>query len=435
MRDRRSILFVIDSLTGGGAERMLVQVANALNTQSNSVSILMTLSNEIKQDVRPGIPVHFLPDVTPTPPKDISLSSKLFDHLTDLLRLGKNTKIKRPPDEEFCGYVRAIAYTVSQMGHYLHKDKPTCIVSFLPLSNIICLLACKIYSLDIPLIISDRNYFSLEINTLKWAGAHRRLVRCLYPTIDRYIAVTEISAFDMCNNFNVPKWAVSVIPNGVNLEKTAGYAKERNCIKKAEVSKEIILIAAGRLAKQKGFDILLEALSLTRNSNWKLLLLGVGPDEISLKKLTLRFGLQTKVNFIGYQSDPWKWFTKADVFVLSSRWEGFPNVLIEAMAIGLPVIAADCLTGPGEILENGRWGRLVKPGSAIDLAIAIDEMIENSDIRSNMSALSSQRSTNFDIKRTVERYSLAIKESIDDNKHTFGTGMMTETSHEAKRFC
>lgn len=139
------------------------------------------------------------------------------------------------------------------------------------------------------------------------------------------------------------------------------------------------IIAVGRLHADKGFDILLEAMQQLRRDVplAELAILGQGPDEAALRDQARRLGISEHVHFLGFQANPYPYFRAADAFVLSSRREGMPGVLIEALACRTPVVAADCPTGPREILEEGRFGPLAPVGDAAALARAIRQVLES----------------------------------------------------------
>jgi glycosyltransferase involved in cell wall biosynthesis len=137
-----------------------------------------------------------------------------------------------------------------------------------------------------------------------------------------------------------------------------------------------VVLAAGRLHRQKGFDVLLRAFATARaHLNCRLIILGEGPDRKDLLALARALDIGNDVALPGFTGNPFAFMARAAVFVLPSRWEGFPNALVEAMACGTPVIAADCPSGPHDILAGGRFGRLVPPENVEALATALVEML------------------------------------------------------------
>ena len=138
-----------------------------------------------------------------------------------------------------------------------------------------------------------------------------------------------------------------------------------------------IIVAAGRLKPQKDFSTLVRAFAKVRTSRAvRLIILGEGPERMMLESLTEELGVTDDVALPGFVDNPLAYYSRAAVFVLSSRWEGLPTVLIEALACGAPVIATDCPSGPREILADGRYGLLLPPGDVEEMCAAIETALE-----------------------------------------------------------
>jgi len=150
-----------------------------------------------------------------------------------------------------------------------------------------------------------------------------------------------------------------------------------------------LIIGIGRLEKQKNFSLLIKAFSIVAESvDAQLLILGEGSLSSRLKKEALDLGVSERVQFLGFVDNPYKYLKKSDVFVLSSLWEGFGNVLVESLAVGTQIVSTDCQSGPSEILDNGKYGTLVKVGDSKVLAREIIASLERpieSDILINRS--------------------------------------------------
>ena len=141
-------------------------------------------------------------------------------------------------------------------------------------------------------------------------------------------------------------------------------------------SGKINLLVAGRLNKVKGFDLLLDVLNKL-DANYHLTILGQGSEEKTLKEIAVKLNIVEKLSFLGFQSNPYKYMKQADIFILSSRYEGFPNVLLEANICGTPVIAFNCPGGTAEIIKNGVNGYLVPYGNIEEMT----NMIKSFDIK------------------------------------------------------
>jgi glycosyltransferase involved in cell wall biosynthesis len=165
-----------------------------------------------------------------------------------------------------------------------------------------------------------------------------------------------------------------------------------------------VILAVGRLTKAKDYPTLFRAFSLVRQVRpAKLLVLGEGEERSNLERLAIELGIQNDVSMSGFVDNPFAFMAKASVFVLSSAWEGFGNVLVEALACGCPVVATDCPSGPREILDNGRYGRLVPVGDHEALAKAILETLDNPDFPADRQTRL-QRAMEFSVDVAIDRY-------------------------------
>lgn len=238
---------------------------------------------------------------------------------------------------------------------------PDTVISFMDSTNVIALLALMFTG--IPVIAAERSNPNLSL----W----RFLRLSTYPFARNIVFQTERgrSMFP----FSLLKKTV-VIPNPVYLpsDEATETSLPRPCF-----------IGVGRLSHEKGFDLLIEAFARTaaHSDSWSLVLLGDGPLRSELEKMVKDLGIATRVKFLGNVKNPFPIMKQADIFVLPSRLEGFPNALCEAMACGLPVIAIDCATGPREIIRDGIDGLLVPQGSIDLLAKAMDTLMNNLELR------------------------------------------------------
>nr|WP_241878977.1 glycosyltransferase [Psychrobacter sp. PraFG1]UNK05619.1 glycosyltransferase [Psychrobacter sp. PraFG1] len=163
-----------------------------------------------------------------------------------------------------------------------------------------------------------------------------------------------------------------------------------------------MVLAVGRLTHQKDFATLIHAFKkVLKNKACNLIILGEGELRCELEKLIKDLNLQDNVQLPGFVNNPYAWMSKADLFVLSSIYEGFGNVLVEAMACGTPVVSTDCPSGPSEILENGRWGSLVPTNDPDSLAEAILKALNNTKFKSE---LVKKRAEDFSVDNSLSGY-------------------------------
>ena len=173
------------------------------------------------------------------------------------------------------------------------------------------------------------------------------------------------------------------------------------------------IVSMGRLDYLKGFDILINAFSEVgrHNSNWQLLIIGDGPLKEELKLLTLKLDIQSKVKFLGNLRNPFTYLKKSDLFVLSSRSECFGNVIIEAMACGLPVISTYCL-GPTEIITHGVDGILTEGDNVNSLSDAMSDLIGNKNKRNNIKKNAIKRANQFRVNKIIPQWEDLLKEVL-----------------------
>ena len=197
-------------------------------------------------------------------------------------------------------------------------------------------------------------------------------MRVLYPRADAVVAVSGGVAGDLARMTGLPASRFYVIPNPVITPRLYELAAQPVPHPWLQASDVPVLLAAGRLTRQKDFATLLRAFQIVRSQRrLRLIILGEGQDRPSLEALIGRLHLDGHVELAGFVQNPYAYMARAALFVLSSAWEGSPNSLTEAMALGTPVVSTDCPSGPREILADGRYGPLVPVGNAAELAAAV----------------------------------------------------------------
>ena len=260
------------------------------------------------------------------------------------------------------------------------------------------------------LIASLQATLSKKYNTAFYHSVNRWLVRRYYPRFDRIVSISKGVDDDLkliCGKGAVDS---TVVYN-------AGYGPDRvdyRAPAKPEVTPRapIRLIAAGRLVPQKGFPYLLEAVSLLKDLNFELTIIGEGPLRGAFEQTIEDLNIADKVLMPGFHDDPFSMYERAHIFVLSSLWEGFGNVIVEAMSCGAAVVSTDCEHGPGEIIRDGETGLLVPTADATALATAIRRLIENDGLRQRLAAAGQARSQDFSPYAIAAEYGQIFKRVV-----------------------
>ncbi len=205
----------------------------------------------------------------------------------------------------------------------------------------------------------------------------RALVTLLYPSADNIVALSRGAAQDLARYASLPLERIRVIYSPVikpSLLRQMNDSARHPFFEEKDVP---VILSVGRLSEAKNFPLLMEAFALLRRRiPARLLILGEGEMRPILENMAITLGIQDDFSLPGFVPTPYPYMRQADVFVLSSKWEGLPTVLIEAMACGAPVVSADCPSGPAEILDGGKYGHLVPVGDAHALANAIEASLK-----------------------------------------------------------
>lgn len=257
-----------------------------------------------------------------------------------------------------------VSQSVGALAAHFRRTRPRAVLSALTHMNLATVAAARLSRVPLRLVLSERNQISSKAREA--AGAWQRMlyraVPHFYRAADAIVAVSGGVAADLATFGRLPEKKIRVIHNPVFDMDVETRAEAPLTHPWFERKGPPIILAAGRLHRQKGFDLLLEAFAIARaDVDCRLVILGEGPERTALLATAERLGLAYDIDMPGFAENPFPLMRRAGAFVLSSRWEGFPNALVEAMACGAPVIATDCPSGPREILGGGRYGTLVLP--------------------------------------------------------------------------
>ena len=263
---------------------------------------------------------------------------------------------------------------------YLHREKPQVMLSAMKHVNVVALLAALVSRSKVPIVVSEHSAatISLNLNPSIKVTILRMFMKWLYPYAFKIIAVSNGVADDLIDLLNLSADRISTITNPIINEKVLVLSNQA-VSHPWLLNKSIpVILAVGRLTLAKDYETLLQAFKRARKErHLRLMILGDGEIRGRLEDLVVKLKLEKDVVMPGFVKNPYAYMRNSDAFVLSSRWEGFGNVLVEAMACGTPVISTDCPSGPAEILENGKWGALVPVGDADALSQAILDTLDN----------------------------------------------------------
>jgi glycosyltransferase involved in cell wall biosynthesis len=238
--------------------------------------------------------------------------------------------------------------------------------------------------------------------TVRWWAT-----RIAYRAPDHLLTISDGVAAGLVRDFGVRRDRVRVVPNPVEVSRVSRLAHESN----GTPWPRHFIAACGRLDRQKGFDLLLRAFARLPDPDLALVILGEGPERERLEALAGELGIGPRLLMPGFVRNPWACIARAAVFVLSSRWEGFASVLVEAMACGTPVVAADCEWGPREIVRDGEDGLLVRADDPDTLAAAIHRVLTDGALGVELAARGRRRAMDFDAPAIGERYANLIHEA------------------------
>lgn len=260
---------------------------------------------------------------------------------------------------------------------YLRRERPRALIAALNYINVIAVAAGQLSHAGIRIVVCEHNTLSAQSGS----SSQRRekllpaLIRRAYPVADAIVAVSDGVADDLARTASIPRERITVINNPVVMPDMARLVRRPCGHEWLRLGHSApVAVAVGRLTPQKGFDVLIRAFAaVRRRRDARLLILGDGPQRQHLQDLVGELGLARYAELVGWVDNVYSYLARADAFVLSSRWEGLPTVLIEALFCGVPVVATDCPSGAREILEGGRFGRLVPVENVAALAAALDE--------------------------------------------------------------
>jgi len=384
--DTRPVAIFVPTLKGGGAERMMIQLGSALAARGHRVDLVVGRSVGTYFDrVPPGLRLVMLESAGQAVRKRLRADVRILEMrspttlaaLPSVLRLPQHWPWLVPLF--FTKYGRRMLRMIPALTQYLRGERPVALLSALTRANVVAVVAKLLSGESTRVVVSERNHLSKAAANADQRFVNRAgLARHFYPLADLCSGVSEGVADDLSRLIGMSRAKIVAVKNPVITAELMSQAAQPLDHSWFADNGPPVVLAAGRLTAQKDFPTLLRAVARVRESRpLRLLILGSGSERESLGDVVETLGLGEIVEFYGFAENPYAFMKHADLFVLSSAWEGSPNVLVEAMACGCPVVSTDCPSGPAEILDEDRYGRLVAVGDSEGLSRAIIELLEH----------------------------------------------------------
>jgi glycosyltransferase involved in cell wall biosynthesis len=357
------LAFFIPTMNLGGAQQVTVTIANGLAARGYAVDLVLARA------------------VGP-----------LLDRVDDAVRV---VDLATPPISGV-----GVLAAVPALRRYLRRERPDVLFAAMMNANVVGVLTHALAGVGTRLVLTEHNTFGVRPGLRDRVTAG--LATVLYPRADRVVGVSRGVADSVVAGTNVDDERVSVLYNPIDVEAIRAAAAEPLADAVAETMAGDVVFTVGRLAAAKDHATLLRAFRRVHDRRpWvRLVVAGVGPKRAELECLADDLGLADAVTFVGFVDNAYASMAAASVFVLSSKHEGLPTVLLEALACETPIVSTDCPSGPREILADGRYGRLVPVGDDAALAEAI---VESLDAPTPAAALGT-RAADFSLDAVLSEY-------------------------------
>ena len=337
---RRLSLFV-PSMRGGGAERAMANLANGFVARGHGVELVLARAEG------PNLP--------------------WLDPAVEVIDLG----------------LKRVAGAVMPLRRHLRERRPDALVASWEHANVAAMLAALTARTSVPVVLNEQNTLSQSASEpgRRNGAMLTTLARRLYPRAAGLTAVSAGVADDLATVVGVDRSRIDVVFNPVISAQLERFAAEPCEHPWFDSGQPPVIVAAGRLRPQKDYPLLVRAFQQVRaRRECRLMIFGDGPETETLSRLVDELGLAADVALPGYSANPYPAMRRAAVYAMSSRFEGLPTVLVEALFCGVPIVSTDCPSGPQEILAGGRFGRLVPVGDvdalAAGLLAGVDGQIE-----------------------------------------------------------
>lgn len=363
MASSNRVAFYVPSLTGGGAQQVTVNLANGL----------------VKRDMAVDLVVSYR-------------TGALLEQVVDAVSI-VDLGTPRVP-------VVGVGASVPAFVRYLQRENPDVVFSQMHYANVVSVLSHRLAGREGSLVLTEHTIFGRPNHgkdELVFALAKR-----LYRYADHVIAVSSGVAESVHDCVGIPSEQLTVMNNPVvtdTLREDAEAAVDHPWLTSPDVT---VVLGVGRLVPDKDFSTLLEAVARASRTDpsLRLVVLGKGPRREALQRLAVDLEVDDRLSLPGYVANPYAYMRRADVFALSSRREGLPTALIEAMACGCPVVSTDCRSGPREVLAGGAYGPLVPVGEADALAAGILDVLRDPPSTERLR----ERADDYSVEAVLDEY-------------------------------
>lgn len=350
---KKKILFYYSIFLNGGIERVFVNILNNLDLKKYEVVLLNT-------------------------------NNRSTFHLKDEIRR-INLNKKRARDGVFESIM------------VIKKEKPDIIIAGGCINNLTILLAKKIFRMKAKVIFS--------LHAIDRTMVRKKIIKWFYPMADKVVGINRgsIDLTIKISEVNLIESKIKIINNPVVDENMINLSKE-GVVHKWLDGNHKVFTTIGRLSWEKTQDVMIHALNEIKDKSVKLLIIGEGPEEEKHRELVKNLKLEDRVDFIGHQINPFKYISKCDGFLLSSKTEGFGMVLVEAMACEIPVISTRSMARPEDVILDGKTGLLCDVGDYEEMARLMKLLLEDNDLKKKLITGSQDTVKKFSVKESIKKY-------------------------------
>lgn len=392
------LAFLLSNLNGGGVQRIITIVADALTKRGAEVDLVVCEARgHLKADLPSKVRLVALSRSNPLVARAIALSADLYG-IAGLARPILTPKHASP----------TMSYLPS-LAAYLRSARPDCLFAATPYMNIEAYLARRLAGVPLRLVLSERSHFSGGKPRKEWRQRNlSAAMRRAYLQANAILAVSRGVADDLARSIRIPRELITTVHNPTITPDFAARAAETIDHPWFAEGAAPVMLGVGRVAYQKDFGTLLRAFARVRGQRpARLVIAGKASEKQAARFYSLadELGVRHEVELLGDVRNPLPYMARAAVFVLSSRFEGFPNVLLEALACGTPVVSTDCPSGPHEILAGGSYGPLVPVGDDAALAAAATVTLDHPPDPARLK----QRAAAFDYESAIAGYAAVLR--------------------------